>query len=216
MTTSTELHYAPKPPLLRRTRVRAAITSAVVVAIASAALTWGKPAWQKVQMVYWQGQCMRHLAPPDRVVARSDIPAYVPQQWARFYQLLTSNGFQSAGTIFLHERTSPGGNRRLVVIDATAPNLCTGGARGIVRRVVVPASFLSKPREIIDLVALNDGPCFPWNTTFYAAQPDPDDPSHLVIEYEVAGQKQVMDGWLTDDDEVLLEHRAPPIALVTP
>ena len=159
---------------------------------------------------------MRHLAPPDRVVTRFDIPAYIPKQWARFYQLLTSNSFQSAGTIFLHERTSPGGNRRLVAIDATAPNLCTGGARGIIRRVIVPASFLSKPREIIDLVAIHDGPYLPSNTTFFASQPDLHDPSHLVIEYEVDRQRHVMDGWLTDDDKVLLEHRAPPVALVTP
>ena len=35
---------------------------------------------------------------------------------------------------------------------------------------------------------------------FYAGLPDPADPSHFTVEYEVAGTRGLIDGWLTDDD----------------
>ena len=215
MTTSTELHYAPKPPLLRRTRVRAAFAFAAIVALASAGLLWGKPAWAKVQLLYWQARCMSHIAPQDRVVAAPRQPGQVPAAWARFYKIANSSSFLSRGTVFLHERRSQAGARRLVALDLAEANSCVGGGLRMVSRVFVPASAFSSPREIIDWVGWNEAPVMP-NATFFAGQPDPEDSSHFVIRYAMAGKEHVMDGWLTDDDKVLLEHRGPPVALVTP
>ena len=45
----------------------------------------------------------------------------------------------------------------------------------------------------------------------FAGQPDPADPAHFTIRYELDDQPHVIDGWLRDDDTVLLAWR-PQVA----
>jgi hypothetical protein len=47
-----------------------------------------------------------------------------------------------------------------------------------------------------------------YNLRFFAGQPDPKDPSHFTVEYEISGVKNVIDGWLTDDDFLRIIPRA--------
>jgi hypothetical protein len=209
------LQYAPKPALLQRTRVRGCIAIALVAAATSAAALWGKPTWNKLQLLYWQARCMAYTAPADRVVFSTSGSKQVPEEWSQFYRALTSQAFRSAGTLFLHERRSPARHRRLVVVDVSEPNLCTGACQ-MIARVFVPASAFSKPREVIDIVSRNDAPFIPPNAVFYAAQIDPDDGSHFIIKYTVAGRTHLIDAWLTDDDRLLLQDRAAPVASLTP
>jgi hypothetical protein len=42
---------------------------------------------------------------------------------------------------------------------------------------------------------------------FFAGQPDPNNPSHFTIAYEVDGRRELLDGLLHDDDSVTLEPR---------
>jgi hypothetical protein len=43
-----------------------------------------------------------------------------------------------------------------------------------------------------------------------AGQPDPVDPSHFTIRYQMWGQDDVLDGRLNDDDSVTLTPRHAP------
>jgi hypothetical protein len=45
------------------------------------------------------------------------------------------------------------------------------------------------------------------NVRFYAGQLDPNDPSHFTIDYELNGARNVIDGWLTDDDFLRIRPR---------
>jgi hypothetical protein len=49
----------------------------------------------------------------------------------------------------------------------------------------------------------------PWfeATRIYAGQLDPEDASHFTIDYEARGRRHTIDGWLRDDETVLLEER---------
>jgi hypothetical protein len=85
-----------------------------------------------------------------------------------------------------------------------------------VARVFDPGSAFARPREIIDLVARNEGPYLSRYATFQFGVPDANDNTHFVILYEMAGRRHTMDGWLTDDDRVILEERKPELASLTP
>jgi hypothetical protein len=60
----------------------------------------------------------------------------------------------------------------------------------------------------------------------FSGQPDPNDPSHFTIRYQMWGKEDVLDGRLGDDDQVTLTPRhlptepattaAPQINVTTP
>ena len=103
--------------------------------------------------------------------------------------------------LFLHERTTPKGRRVLVCTmvyvrpDSPTPLLT------FETRVSDPATWDLPPRvaggslEVLENV---------WNyystkpVRIYAGRPDPADPSRLTIDFEVAGQRGVFEGRVTD------------------
>jgi hypothetical protein len=209
---TSSLNYAPPVPLRSRIGHRTAIVlSIVVTALASTAL-WGHAAWHKVQLLYWQGQCLSYKAPLDRVVWSSNPlqRATTPVVWTNFYQLFSSGGSQSTASVFIHERVGPAGNRRLVAIETYC------GGQLLVARIFVPGTLFSRPRERTG--ALTSSVFLPDHcTSVYAGQPDRSDSAHFTFRYVAAGSLHVIDGWLTDDDRVLLEERrGEPVASLTP
>jgi len=46
---------------------------------------------------------------------------------------------------------------------------------------------------------------------WFAGQPDPADPSHFTLGYEVNEVPGTIDGWLCDDETVLLRPRTGPV-----
>ena len=155
---------------------------------------------------------MSYAAPTDRVVWSSETrrgPG-LPTDWINFYQLANSNGSRSEGNLFLHERVSPAGNRRLVAIEFYC------GGHIVFARVFVPGTLLSRPHERTSSMATQlslPDHC----TVVYAGQPDRSDAAHFTIRYEAAGKTHSIDGWLTDEDQVLLEQRRnDAVACVTP
>jgi hypothetical protein len=111
----------------------------------------------------------------------------------------------------LHERTSPDGKTRLVAVNLHSAGCF--GERTMIARVFVPASLFSQPREVI---GAGGSRSVTGTAKVYSATCDSSDPSHFVITYEDARQRCVLDGWLTDDDRVVLEERRSPLAAVTP
>src|SRR5688572_9455086 len=121
--------YAPPAPSLRQ-RIRRVAPAILLIAAAVSAYWWAPPLWFRGQVLYWQQRCTNHQAPPGTVIAEQTTifipptsspsealvsfvppPAKVPRAWERFYGLLSPPGFTSKGTVFLHERRRPNGER---------------------------------------------------------------------------------------------------------
>jgi hypothetical protein len=182
----------------------------------------GPVGWRRVQLAYWQNRCMSYSAPADEVVLTIGKPSAtpaVPKEWTNLYAMLSPPGMRSGGTLFLHERTSPSGNRRLVAVDAVdamgvAPmDPSTTHVIISAPRVVRPGSLLRDPIESVAL-RINATLVRPADAV-HAGQPDPNDPSHFTIRIASGSEEQILDGWLRDDDQVVIERRAATTAPVT-
>jgi hypothetical protein len=106
---------------------------------------------------------------------------------------------------FLHERTSPAGNRRLVRI--TGYMLAFPG--GLDYAVIRPASLFHSP-ELLNRSWLSLGRSY-VPVTLHHGQPDPKDSSHFTIDFVCTEKKSrgTLDGWLKDDDTVDFKIRDP-------
>jgi hypothetical protein len=152
----------------------------------------------------------------------------IPPEWTRYhakylapFSPLGSAGLQSQGTLFLHERRSPSGNRRLVSVDLRISWGPESTAVDVEKRAIVPGGWRSEPKETwggppagdvntTNLVGqrqhlLN----VPYGKTLkvIAGRPDPSDASHFTIDYEIDGRSETIDGRLNDDDSVDLKLR---------
>jgi hypothetical protein len=222
----------------------------VLVAVAAVGtVAWKRygPRLQKrMQMLSLQRQCLEYQPAADAVLYAqdgTDTDTAASQPWKRFLTMkpvpawqtfqeqhvapsgpLPDSGLQSQGTLFLGERRSPAGNRRLVAVDLrTSWNNKGHWYATVEKRAVVPGTFRADPRETWggppadDLTTTNlvgqreDLFIFDWNrkVTLYAGRPDPADPSHFTIDYAVDYRRETIDGWLRDDDAVDLKLRNP-------
>ena len=141
-------------------------------------------------------QCATYMPVSNAVAA-----GFVPDCWSRLYAKLSPPGGVMDGVIFLHERVSPAGGRRLVVVE-----LRNGPSLGAVAysRVFALGGLLDKPKE---LASYDGGHVFDPRARVYAGVPDPNDASHFTFEVRTDGATEGYDGWLTDDDQILIERR---------
>jgi hypothetical protein len=169
---------------------------------------------------------------------------YLPDALRRFDPAFgppaTFNGWFSRTCLFLHERRSPAGHDRLVRVDVSA--LWEGFATGIGSTTsyrfegtsIKPASAVTKPhpfpsqRSALVVYWTNYLLKDPGFFRFFTGRPDPADPSHFTIDYEVGNAFHwpissdpapmptvihgTIDGWLRDDETVLLKPRGGKVA----
>ena len=198
-TSNSSIEYAARRPWHRRITGKWCTVAAIVVATFIASVAWGELAWLKLQLLYCQTRCMSHAAPATQVIALRQVHP----QWQRFGELLSPPGPQPAGTVYLHERVSPGGNRRLVAVNLHGP-----GGRGrqfALPRVVVPGGLFSHPREVPcqESLLIPEG----GGIRVYAGQSDAQNAAHFTFVIDTDRRQHVVDGWLRDDDTVKLEPR---------
>ena len=152
--------------------------------------------------------------PPVNAAAR------VPACWTRFGAAISppAAGPTPGAVVFLHERVSPAGNRRLVMVryfperDTFTSGFISGYNFDF--EVVTPAT-LSRPPvaaapRLYMIDVLSGWPRHPPMVRVYAGQPDARDPSHFTIRYQMWGQEDVLDGKLDDQDQITLTPRRPP------
>ncbi|MDQ3441781.1 MAG: hypothetical protein M3478_15675 [Planctomycetota bacterium] len=137
--------------------------------------------------------------------------------------------------VFLHERTSPGGKRLLVVVHLLADQRFSGSnAHGEIRietrrrllaTTIEPGTPDAAPvrrdsRELSLRLPPSDATVYasPRKTIrrgrsvrIFAGEVDPDDASHFTIRYDVGGTPGVIDGWLHDDGVLLKPRAGQPI-----
>jgi hypothetical protein len=186
----------------------------ILLALAATSPWWGRALWLRAQVAYWQQRCMNYVAPADVVVAQltwfDEFPAdrpitsTIPREWSEFYQLVSPPGFQSGGTLFLHEMRRPSGERILVAVDYTSSTGWNWGHFQI--RTFQPAKGWNLPRQIEDKKWRLTTP-LARGAEFFAGQIDPADPTHFTARYRAGDVEYVIDGWVRADT-VDLESRA--------
>lgn len=199
------IEYAPPLKPLRR-RLRRAAGPLLLLAMVLSAPWWGKALWLRAQLIYWQNRCMTYTAPPETITTRiswfDEVPSLrpiesaIPHAWARFYQLVSPPGFQSGGTLFLHEMRRPSGTRLLVAVDYTTPNNFQWGYFHI--RAFEPGQGWKLPRQVEDIqwrVPLQLG----RGAAFHAGQIDPGDPTHFTARFTSMDVEYQLDGWIRKD-----------------
>jgi hypothetical protein len=128
------------------------------------------------------------------------------------------SGKGAPAIIFLHQRISPGGHRRLICVSY-APDTDTFQPAFIRSYdydtyTATPATWtrpMGVPPMYGDGFDVKSG--YPRHAPLvrvYAGQPDADDPAHFTVRYQMWGQEDVLDGRLQDDDEVTLTPRHLP------
>jgi hypothetical protein len=171
--------------------------------------------------------------PPVTVVLRGCVPtrqfaagspgtaAPVPKCWAELSAAAgwapgTSPSTGPAGAAgpagrpiaFLHERRTPAGRRRLVVLwydpDPIDGNPASGFA-GLDAAVMVRPATWDRPSDEVSLTPSSLSGTFgivQWRPAFrlYAGEPDPADESHFTLRYEAGGEAGTIDGWLKDPE----------------
>jgi hypothetical protein len=221
---------------------------AVLVCLAVAGWRWGPPAWKHGQFLYWQRQCLAYAAPVDQVVYENDperaakllrqpgyvnvapqgappVAVHMPRCWSEAMNIggvpVVNTGFGAGGpgaTLFLHERTTASGVRRLVAVQVPVGTPGVAGLPIPAPVVVQPATLRAAPAvrsaaAKIDLDLVFNYPSSgsftllsgPSGTTarFFAGQADAADLSHFTIPFECGASRGTIEGWLKDDGDLL-------------
>lgn len=161
----------------------------------------------------------RHLGKKSRAAA-----ATIPDCWRQFIPLVPRlpypfprTGDAAGAILFLHERTSPAGHRRLVCVRYYAetfsftPNFIE--SYNIESNAITPATWTAPPARSnrpLSVAVTSGFPHQPPNVRIFAGQIDPNDPARFTIRYQMWGREDVLDGRLMDDDTVSLQPRNQP------
>jgi len=157
-----------------------------------------------VQAAAFDPQCLINLA------------AFRPLQFGPFVAAPGGVGGCNA-ILFLHERISPAGHHRLVYVSY-APSTVDFQPEFIAgynyeTSAVSPATWttpLSFAQRFYAIDVLSGYPPTPPLVRVYAGQPDPTDPAHFTVRYQIWGQEDTLDGRLQDDDQITLTPRQSP------
>ena len=228
------LNYGRHPPKWRR-KVLFGLLLIVVLAISADVWYWRGPIAHNMYGWYLQHKCISYRQPPTQIMVETDpisgdtLRSSRPGDYAMFGTItawrihsaeeLQNKYFGMSGwtgaAIFAHERISRGtrgGNRRLLLVSFdihTYPK-----SMDLNTLVIDEGTFFRAPRSMASLGAWlgrdtsglpDPKPCI------FAGQPDPNDPSHFMFDYEEWGQRDTIDGWLEANDEVTYSPRHPPI-----
>jgi hypothetical protein len=168
---------------------------------------------------YFQYVLKRGLPPTAAPTATA--AAHVPECWSDFQvhgnPLMMQAGRAYGAILFLHERTCPSGNRRLVCVryfpeaETFTPSFIPGYNCELI--VITPGTFRNPPKPALRMYVidvLSGWPRTPPNVRMFAGQPDPNDASHFTIRYQMWGKEDILDGRLGDDDQVTLTPRNRP------
>jgi hypothetical protein len=238
------LDYAPRPPLVQRRKFRRIIWILCFLFLFAAAALYAPQTWHRIQLLYWQRQCMNYTAPHDQIVFDNDpthtikfqtlspsawkppVPAmHSPPAWQRFCSLYFPSGLKSSGSAFLHLRQNSRGEKRLVAVNISLANI----PHSMIEwnsHVIKPGSIWETPQESplrtagilcsswVTVFGYHDNKdsstlILPFHVTVFAGIPDSNDPSHFTFYYDTNNERKIIDGYLRDDDDVLLEERRP-------
>lgn len=206
---SEPLEYAPPTPWRRKLWRRVGI-ALLVISTLVIVLRLGPIAWHRAEVLHWQKACLNYQAPADQVVFKLAPPqAITPAEWTEFYRRVSPAGSNAQAVLFLHERISRAGNKRLVAIEMDTRargGRFTADTAILWPRVFTPATPFSMPGQPPSSGEFESLP-IDLDCVIYAGQPDPQDTSHFTIRIVSGGMERILDGWLLDNDRIKVEPR---------
>jgi hypothetical protein len=193
---------------------------------------------KRLRANYYFGQCLDYTVAADHVayeedaakaaaLLRSNEPyavgmnssaCFVPRPWSNFYSTWSQSGLLPRGSLFLHERRSRGGGRRLVAVDFQRAQGWAGDQLTAIVRVFEPSAGFSWARLLTNSAQNLSSEPLEWKRLrIFSGQPDGGDESHFTIGYLADGKAGTIDGWLRADDSVVLEvHSDAPTTQARP
>ena len=158
----------------------------------------------------------------SRTNRKGPIAVYSPRAWQAFRKVEPRSRrmfppvFGEPHILFLGQRTSAGGNQRIVVI-ASDGSINALRLPKRIPAVVLPKPTLFEPLPPTNVSGFGDatsGRFIP--ARLYPGVADPNDPSHLSIDFDVIGfadnrvlNKGTVDIYLGDDDRLVWKLRDP-------
>ena len=138
---------------------------------------------------------------------------YHPDCWTQFQsaqaELSPNSAFPGRSVVFLHERHSPSGQVRLVMVE-----FCPIQAGWFRCNVIVPGTRVSAAAATLTCSVLSVGRASDTDLIqIRAGQPDPNNSSHFTIECLSNGKPAALDGYLKDGDRVVLRPRSGTMEL---
>jgi hypothetical protein len=207
----TPLGYAPALAIRRRRRVQQRAIAAVILVVLLTAPCWARPIWLHVKSAYWRTQCVSHPVPAGIVVFQSDSPAIsiVSPQWTTLHAIPLGASWQWStakldGTAYSGVRTASNGQKRLVVINAAVGWQSNKYAYVEITADTYPIGVFASGSDhtVCDIGGENwsNGSSLTVPTpeiTVFSAVEDPQDASHLTVNFNVFWDQYVIDCWLT-------------------
>lgn len=226
------LEYAPAAPSRRRRRIRRLALLLLLLCIGLAGWRWGPAVKQHAELLYWQRKCLNFQIPPDTLLYERDLVKaaqrlkqnadYVPAgerggaamyypQCLRELDARAPTGllYDDFAITFLHERCTPSGKRRLVVMyswpwyDFGVWNWRLYNPGGVSKPTLLnkgETSFRERRVRGSGIPAYL-GPC----------QADPTDATHFILPVLANGkQVAIYDARLTDQDTIEITLRPTP------
>jgi hypothetical protein len=201
----SELHYQ-QPPHRRRKIIRRTLLVLFILFGVAISLPLMKREFARMQLVKLFDACCA-IKPHDIAHAHQQgaAKADVPPEWKDLNAALSAN-INSSGTLFLGRlRTLNGSESCLVGVDlvswSTSPMILNMRVRTIVTdgRPRRPRYGLLSDAAVM-LANSN-------NLVLHGGVIDPADPTHFSIAFESDSEQGFIDGWLKDDQTVLLQAR---------
>jgi hypothetical protein len=215
-----QLAYAPPPALHRRPWVRRLALRLVAVAVlATVGMTLGPPAWRRAELLYRQRQCLRYTASPDSVVCSEPLPAAGqmhpftleaadPPVAGKVLRYRAGRETLAPGSdgplLFMHERTTSSGKRRLVVVRRNPASgrqswdLPLAYTVTLVRPATATADSVVRMQTLVEVVPRGSADAPDAVLRFFAGQPDPSDASRFTVRYQRGAYWGVLHGVLED------------------
>jgi hypothetical protein len=227
-----ELTYAPAPRWHQRLRFRRLLRRAVIVILILFAAYWGRTSYYWVRyrlpVIMALRHARRYTPPTTQHVVYDDDPQTYPQLLASgggyasncatipgtkyaVYETTEFTQFVQAqsGSVyklplaFLHELTSPTGNRRVVAVQLAAVRADSLN-RFLFAPNVMDAPFKPPPALPVMSPQLTMYRASGAVLRVYDGQVDPNDASRFVFVVQYNGQRIDVQGQLRDDDKVIL------------
>lgn len=215
---SPQLDYAPPPPAHQRRSFRRWLVYACVALVVLSGWFWVPQIVWRFELRYYHRLCLTHTAPasvvavePDpakagALIAQGTHGAGMSGEAMYISDALKRRYFGFGHCVFLHGRRTPTGReQRLVLVESYKVNRVPQlYARSITLDALSNTTIRSGTFH-----AMPPGPSHPLPDypRLYVGQPDPADDSHFTIKYEYIDRGGTIDGWLKDDDTVVLEPR---------
>lgn len=225
------LEYGQAPHPLRRKRIKWAIR--LLAAAAFLVTTFGllfplvdhrleflnaQDRWRTFSRVPGQWSCFEKWTTTADSASRS---AGSSQESAHYLLRQTYNLSKAASqaTLFLHARRAPGGPQRLIIVEFSRPPTPPAvGATGVTLTLDwysgTPGSWLTDPANLTSGSVTFPRPTLPasGDTTFFAGQPDPDNPADFTLPYQIDGTTGVIDAHLLPDGKIDLKAISGPLS----